>query len=635
MGLLDNIIQRVASEIAKAAPAPTVTPVSEAQLQQIQSTGYGNSAGLTRDPMWSGVPFGSGQPIIPGAINPVRDDGRPDPRRYEYQVAQNINITPTRLVPFSTLRAAGDQIDILRRCIEVLKAKMVGLDWDIVLAEDAAERVMAETGEKSYHRAMAVAKSEYSEDINRIRNFWEVPDVSNGLIFSDWLNMALEDMLVLDAWAVWPQKSVGGDLKGLQILDGSTIKPLIDDRGMRPQAPYPAFQQILFGFPRSEFSAPDEQLEADGEFSSDELAYMIRNRRTNTVYGYSPVERSLPIADIYLRRQQWIRAEYTDGVIPELILKSDGAFTPDQLRAYENVLNDYLSGQTEQRKRANILPQGLDPIQLDGYGEKFKADFDDFLITQICGHFGVQPSEIGMTQKAGLGGAGHQTGQAASSEVIGLIPLSNWVGKMLSQLSYVFLGMPRELEFKFMPSARNDELTLAQTTDLLVKDGVYTRNEARAKMGLPLLDALEADQPIIETAAGTFIITTDGLQPLTADAGSVEEASAPALIGEDTPGEIGGDAQPVNPAENEPAAEPASVEEPAEDDNIEPVDDEDDATKFAGARDEIRKFKKWLRKSPTKPFNFEYVPESYAETLNKFVAVEDFEGARWFADRWL
>ena len=44
-------------------------------------------------------------------------------------------------------------------------------------------------------------------------------------------------------------KSVSGDLYGLQILDGSTIKPLIDDRGMRPMTPYPAYQQILYGFP--------------------------------------------------------------------------------------------------------------------------------------------------------------------------------------------------------------------------------------------------------------------------------------------------------------------------------------------------------------------------------------------------
>jgi hypothetical protein len=800
MGLFDNIIQRVANEIAKAAPAPTVTPVTQAQLDQAsqRNQGYGNTVGLTRNPLWAGVPFTPGQPIIPGAINPVRDDGRPDPRRYEYQVAQNINITPTRLVPFSTLRAAADQIDIIRRCVEVLKAKMVGLEWDIVIGEDAAEKIMAETGERSLQKAMALAKAEFAKDISKAKLFWEAPDVSNGLIFPDWLNMALEDVLVLDAWAVWPQKTVGGDLKGLQILDGSTIKPLIDDRGMRPLAPYPAFQQILFGFPRSEFNAPDEEIDADGEFSSDELSYMIRNRRTNTVYGYSPVERSLPIADIYLRAQQFLRAEYTDGVIPELMLKSDGAFTPDQLRAYENVLNDYLSGQTEQRKRANILPAGLDPVAMEGYAEKFKADMHDFLITQICGHFGVQPSEIGMSPKGGLGGSGHQQGQASSSEVIGLIPLSQWMGKMLTQLSYVFLGMPRELEFKFMPSNRQDDSQAATIADLLVKDGTMSRNEARAKMGLPMLEAPEADQMIIETAAGTFILTDTGLEPLapaapepeTPEIGSVSETEAKPVEPEaETPpakekpaeapkeeapatksllkysddqerdeqgrfssgGGSGGGSNdglgqgsPGSPAtleqqrferaqrtamdrnvsasqnnldkiraeatrQNNPealklteqaqthldsaraavspgtrdyatvvssTASAASVASSAEHlltngerfvdrpgdtvyhgvqssmmaDNANRVSEINtflttsypsnksvisEETSYMEARDEIRKFKRWLKKSPNKAFNFEHVPANYAETLNKFVAVEDYEGARWFADRWM
>jgi hypothetical protein len=352
----------------------------------------------------AGVPFGPGTPITPGAINPVREDGRPDPRRYEYQVAQNINVTETRLVPFKTLRASADQIDILRRCIEVIKNKVTGLDWDIVLGTDASEKIAATSG-GDHVRAMAKAREKYTDEINRMRQFWENPDRSNGLTFSDWLMIALEEILVIDAWAVWPQRSVGGDLYGLQILDGSTIKPLLDDRGMRPMAPNAAFQQILYGFPRAEFTANDDDPSADGEFTSDDLQYLVRNRRTTSVYGFSPTERALPLADIYLRRQQWIRAEYTDGVLPELMFTTDENWgtNPDLLRAYENIFNDDLAGQTQQRKRLRLLPAGMTPVQFEAYGEKFKDTLDDYLITSICGHYGVQPAEIGFAPKGGLG----------------------------------------------------------------------------------------------------------------------------------------------------------------------------------------------------------------------------------------
>jgi hypothetical protein len=604
MGLLDNFARLVANEINKQAPTATaITPAQMQQAQGLMSQSFGNSVGLPRDPNMVSVPFNPGLPLVPGAINRVREDGRPDPRRYEYQVAQNINITPTRLTPFATLRAAAEQIDILRRCIEVLKNKMVSLDWDIVLGEDATEAIMAETGEKSYTRAQALAKDKFNADINRLKQFWEVPDIGNGLLFSDWLNMALEDILVVDAWAVWGQRTVGGELRGLQILDGTTIKPLIDDRGMRPQAPHPAFQQILYGFPRSEFSAPDETVEADGEFSSDEMFYGVRNRRSMTVYGYSPVERALPLADLYLRRQQWLRAEYTDGVLPELMFETDANFgnNPDLLRAYENIFNDDLSGQTEQRKRARLLPAGMKPIQFDGYGEKFKDVLDEFLVTSICGHFGVMPTEIGFTPKSGLGGAGHQSGESQSSEVIGLVPLQKWVGAMLSQLSYVYLGMPRELEFKFMPSTRNDAEAAAKATDLDVRGGRLTLNEARSREGLPLLDAPEADSPILVTTAGTFLITENGVQTLGGNTTAPETAP---------------------PAAPETPAEPAPEETPAADET-------------KAARNEVYKFMRWLKKSPTTTFAFDHIPATYGETLNKFVSVQDYEGAQWYAERYL
>ena len=410
MGILDRAVERLAKEILKASPV--ANPIPDWMLNE-QRNSFGSAVPLERDPSLTAVPFGPGQAIIPGAINPPREDGRPDPRRFEYQVAQNLNVTETRLISFKTLRSAAEQIDIIRRCVEATKSKLVGLDWDIVLGNDAIEMIGADSNVDNI-RAMAIAKDKFNPEITRCRQFWNMPDTANGLIFADWLNMALEDILVLDAWAIWPQMNVGGQLQGLQILDGSTIKPLIDDRGMRPQPPYPAFQQILYGFPRSEFAAANDTEEADGEFSSDEMSYLVRNRRSMSVYGFGPVERSLPLADIYLRRQQWLRAEYTDGVLPDLIFKTDANFgnNADLLRAYENVLNDELGGQTQQRKKARILPAGLEPVQFEGYGERFKDVLDEYLVTSICGHFGILPTEIGFAGKTGLGGASIHEGQS-------------------------------------------------------------------------------------------------------------------------------------------------------------------------------------------------------------------------------
>ena len=615
MGLIDRFAKIVAQQIDKAPKLPAgAVAMTESEMRQaglVAQQTYGSSVALPRAPFSASVPFGPGQPLTPGAINPVREDGRADPRRFEYQVAQNINVTETRFIPFKTLRASADQIDILRRCIETVKAKALSLEFDIVLGQDASEKITAENG-KDHIRAMAEARKTFTKDIDRIRTFWENPDRSNGYTFTDWLNIALEEILVIDAWAVWPQKTVGGDLYGLQILDGGTIKPLLDARGMRPSNGDVAYQQILYGFPRSEFTANDDDPTADGEFTSDDLQYMVRNRRTISVYGFSPVERALPLADIYLRRQQWIRAEYTDGVVPELFFESDINFGSNAqlIRDYENIINDDLSGQTQQRMRARILPAGLKPFQPDGYGEKFKDTLDEFLIASICGHFGVQPTEIGYNPKGGLGGKGFEEGKADSAQALGIEPLIQWLNKMLTNISYTYLNMPRELEFKLLTSRRLDNESNARKAQIEVTSAGKTINERRSELGLPLLDTPQADMPILVAGAEVLLFSPDGI----INAKDVESASTL-----DQDGDSQGD-----------GAVPNEVEQ----DNRDTEDDEEVID--AGVQDEVRAFLKWANKGKrNRTFEFHKVDLVVAEALNRCAFEGDLETARSLAKAYI
>ena len=594
MGLLDRFAKRVASEIEKA-PYAGANTMNEAQMRATAGIaptqyGLGTSVPLPRSPFFANVPFSSGLPLIPGAINPVNEDGRPDPRRYEFTVAQNLNVTENRLVPFKTLRAAADQIDILRKCVEVRKAKLTGKKWDIVLSESASERIIAESG-GDHIRAMAKAREKFAPEIARLRSFWETPDPQNGLNFTDWFNMAIEEIDVLDALAIWPQLKANGEIRGLQILDGSTIKPLLDDRGMRPEPDFgPAFQQILFGFPRSEFHATQDDEQSDGEFNSDELAYLVRNRRSNSVYGYSPVERALPMASIYLLRQQWLRAEFTDGVMPKawLELPADSGITPENIKYYEQIFNDDLRGQIEARQNLRFLLPGGKLMYEPGYAEKFNDRLDDYLVTSITGHFGVLPTEIGFSAKTGLGGSGHQQGESEAANAIGIKPTSEWFSQQLSNLSYRWLGMPRELEFKFMDSERDNNEETAKRDDIRTRNGSVSINENRSDLGLPLLDTPEADMPIFVAGNSVFLTSPDGMiaaGTTTDESGNVVE-------------------------------EPAPTPEPA--------------------KEEVKKFLRWVRKGKAnRAFKFEALESTYADTLNKFIETDDLDGARWFAEQYL
>jgi hypothetical protein len=464
--------------------------------------------------------------------------------------------------------------------------------------------MVAGTSGKDHVRAMQEARDKFGPEISRMREFWTMPDRINGLSFKDWLSMALEEVLVLDALAIYPHPDMKGDLHSFEILDGSTIKPLLDDRGMRPQHPFPAYQQVLYGFPRGEFLASSDDPAEDGNYSADELVYAVRNRRTHTPYGYSPVERALPIADIYLKRQQWLRAEFTDGVIPDIMFMPDGSFgaTPELIKAYEAILNDDLAGQTEQRKRARILPPGLTPVDNSGHSEKFSAAFDEYLIKGVTGHFGVLPTEIGYADGGTLGGAGQQMGEAAASKMLGAAPLNEWVEDLISNISYNFLGCPRELRFSFDVGGTQDTSDDANRRQTELDSGQRTLNEARAEIGLPLLDNPEADAPMLRAAGALYFVTPDGItSPMQ---GAPTDATNPE--GESHGEQIVGEPKP----EEAPAEKPEETPEEAPEEK--PEKEEQDATQ------EVKAFLKWAKKGNTeRNFEFKTLDAVHAASLNR------------------
>jgi len=96
MGLLDRLAAKVAEQITKA-PAPTATPMNVNALTSTDTQHY-NADPMYRDPILGNNPFPAAIPLFPNAINPLGANNRADPRRYEFLVAQNINLFENRLV---------------------------------------------------------------------------------------------------------------------------------------------------------------------------------------------------------------------------------------------------------------------------------------------------------------------------------------------------------------------------------------------------------------------------------------------------------------------------------------------------------------------------------------------------------
>lgn len=625
-GDLRTIVREELAELTKALALPSgaqATPMSAAYL-----------ATLTRQPLLAGatellprderpVAFGPGVPLAPGAIDPVLGSGRPAPRRAEYPVSWNLQIT-TRHVPWQTLRDAADQVSIIRKCIEIRKSALAGMEWAFTIDPTRIARLAAASGQ-TRHEVKAALADQHADTVAALQDWWARPDRINDWVFADWLNALLEDHLVLDAVAVYPHLTMSGKLHSFELLDSATVKPLLDWRGGVPQPPHPAYQQILHGFPRGEFTASAPQ-QVDAEFISavygrpdltglartDALVYKVRNRRTHSPYGLSCTEQALIDADLWLKRQAWLRAEYDDGVTPEVLMKLDAAMSPDQLRAYEKVFNDDLAGRSRERHRAKFLPAGFDPLFPPGMDSKFSPEADLHLIRLICADFDVMPSELGFVPTSGLGGKGHQEGEHDTSERRGTRPTAAWLVDLINDVSRAWLGMPPEVTFRFVGLDNDDEDAVSARTATDVGAGMRTLNEGRDQLNLPRYGFADADEPFVMVAGAPVYLNPEVRKRHAEMFGPPDQP----LAGRE-PRDGGDDERDEQPAGDTPTGSPRAG-----------VDADQERARRAEAKAFLAFAGKRAGTSRWRDFEFEHLDEDEAEAANRLGAAGDLDAAR-------
>lgn len=290
---------------------------------------------------------------------------------------------------------------------------------------------------------------------------------------------------------------------------GNTIKVLRDYRGGKPLPPGPAYQQILWGFPRGEYVADvDDQGRVINGYAPDTLIYKRRNVRTETLYGFSAVEQCLEDLDVWLRRRAWIRAEFTDGTIPSGLLRNTAlnSWTPQQVLEYETALNDAWSGQTLERHRMRILPPGFELESIPDVAEKYQPHYDLFLLKQLASHFATTIAELNFTEAGGLGSTGYHEGQADIKDRNATMPTYRWIQGLITGISRRHLAMPPELEFRILGLEDEDEAAADAVAENRVKSARMTYNEDRDRLGLPRYAFAEADMPIVSTSRGVIFL---------------------------------------------------------------------------------------------------------------------------------
>jgi hypothetical protein len=382
--------------------------------------------------------FGPQQPLAPQAPAEVKG------RQFDYAFGANLNYIPRSAggISFAELRALADALPLLRTVIETRK--------DQVAAQSYTVRQRTRAG-----------RPDASPRIDAALRFLARPDRRRS--FGDWLRMLLEDLLVIDAATIYPRYTRAGTLYALDIIDGSTIKPLIGEDGRSPDAPDPAYQQILHGMPAADFSA-------------DELLYLPRNVRAHRLYGMSPVEQIALTINIALRRDTATLDYYRAGSSPDAFATLPKEWTGDQIRQFQDYFDALMSGNSARRRMLKFMPAEFKLIE--AREPPLKDQYDEWLARIICYAFSV-PSSPFVSQ---VNRATSETLRVQAAQE-GLVPLKNWIKNALDHVIQVAMNEP-DLEFAWVGDDAIDPLQQAQTLSILVSAGIKTRDEARAELGL-------------------------------------------------------------------------------------------------------------------------------------------------------
>ncbi len=496
-GTFNNLINRMRGARGNQQTPPPTTPAPPSQGGQSGPNPTAPTPALgQRD-------FGPLQPLAPRTAYDSAEQTL-GPRQYQYPVGANIIVTPRGeqpglLTPFAQLRNLASLYDVAAMCIGARIEEIQGLDWAIVTKKKKDQ----------------VARQ---ADIDEATDFIKSPDRLNSL--NAWLGFLLYDLFSIDALTLYKRTDLAGRLYSLDPVDGSTVKPLLDDRGRTL-----AYQQVLYGYPFSDYArpeadAPDEEMPI---YSPNELMYKPRWVRTFTPYGFPPTEWVILRVNTALRKQSFDLAYFAEGNIPDMIVSMPDGVPPDQVQQFEDDFNARLAGNDAARRKAHFVPWNA--VFKEAREFQYTTPLDEWLLKVTCAAYGVPPNELGFTMDINKAAA---LMQAAINERRGLKPLTKWLISSIMEPAIIAFGgklpavsLPStptraarnrfdDLRFRWMFGDSGDSLTVAQTDHIYMLDGVTSPDEVRSQR---FGDELEGPSP-----ASNLPFTPAGTQPASAAA---------------------------------------------------------------------------------------------------------------------
>ena len=337
---------------------------------------------------------------------------------------------------------------LVRRAINVIKDRIVAMDWQVKLRRGAG----IQDAEEARTRGAS------------LRRMLEEPNATDS--FRTLLEQVIEDALTGGYGAV--EMEATGDLDQPAVLwpvDGATIRVNPKWDGDPQKARY---QQVVPG------QMPGES----ADLRDDQLMYIRMNPRTFTPFGLGPLEVAFETVNEFLSAHRFAGKLAANSVVQYALWLNEA--TPSQHERMIRWWQDEIEGtgrvpliSTEQKPEVLRFAAGTDA--------DLRLAWQQFLIRMVANAFGLPPMLLGMESDVNRATAAEMADEAFRGAIE---PLAKLIAEHITRDLFSKCIGWREFEFVFNDlNARDEETELKIQTQLLAA-GVLTVDEVRAMRGL-------------------------------------------------------------------------------------------------------------------------------------------------------
>lgn len=442
-----------------------------------------------------------------GPRTPMRPVAPPEVagRTWDYIPGFNLSTQPRSSEPisFAALRAIADAFDPVRLIIERRKDQVCRLPWKIRAKHDGP-------GKRPKDGQLSAQMRGIIQDVKR---FFDHP-AADHRGFMTWLRGILDDLLVLDAPAIYCDRDQDGNLTALQPTDGATIRIVITDNGQparewrwdgRPfqwcgeTVTVSNYAQLGFKIARGLLWPPTYGQTLKGmpavNLTSWDLLYRPMHLKTNSVYGNSPVSQIATTVSIAMRRALGQLEYFREGNQPDAFYALPDNFTPDQIQQFQDYFDATFSGNLANRRHLKFMPGGSKSSYIPTREPPLKSEFDEWLIRIVCFAFSYPPAAF-----VSLSNRSVAEQHERQSEEEGLGPLKLWVSELLNDV--IEREFSEDVEFAWIEENEVDQEKESKILNRYAENGVLTINEVRERLGEEPLPDKAASTPMVKTANG-------------------------------------------------------------------------------------------------------------------------------------